>query len=121
MADQPDERHEKNNRISRRELLKRMACSGLAASGIGTLLSACAPDGTDAEETGLAPKKDPAATSYHLPTEDGRWTPSVSHTGDLSTGLGRVKIENVSGFTFEAEQVTTQRPDWPSALPWSST
>jgi len=111
MTDQLDERYTEDNRISRRELLKQMACSGLAASGIGALLSACAPKATEAGELELAPAKDTAATSYHLPNERGLWTPMASHAGDLPTGSGRVHIQGVGEFTFEVERVTTQRSD----------
>ncbi|MGD2179282.1 MAG: hypothetical protein PVG71_15840, partial [Anaerolineae bacterium] len=106
----PNEGHTKRSQISRRELLKRMACGGLALTGVGTALSACAPALTRAEEEGATPTA-ARARSYHLPTDEGLWAPPAAHEGDLRTGTGTVEIERLGEFSFEAEQVATVRPD----------
>ena len=96
--------------LSRRELLKRLACGGLAASGLGTLLSACAPDVTEVREEVTAPTTE-SAPSYYLPNDEGLLTLPAVHRGDLPQGEGRIEVEGVGSFTFEAERVTTKRPD----------
>lgn len=70
MERKPKEGRHKTNRISRHELLKRMACGGLAVTGAGTLLSACVPDLIQTEEQNATPTAG-RAPSYYLSTE--RW------------------------------------------------
>jgi hypothetical protein len=105
-----DEGHDKRNQISRRQLLKRMACGGLALTGAGAILSACGPDLIQAEEQGATPGA-ARAPSYYLLTDEGLWTPPAAHRGDIPAGTGTVEIERVGTFSFEAEQITTVRPD----------
>jgi hypothetical protein len=87
-----------------------MACGGLALTGAGTILSACSPHLIQAGDEDGAPAA-PRALSYYLPTDEGLWTPPVAHRGDLPAGTGTVEIERVGRISFEAEQVTTVRPD----------
>ena len=49
--------------------------------------------------------------SYHLPTQDGKWSPSIQQNGRKPTGVGKVRIEGIGEFSFDAEQVKTLRPD----------
>jgi hypothetical protein len=86
-----------------------MAC-GLAFTGAGAILSACAPDSIQADLQNSAPIEG-GAPSYCLPTEEGLWTPPVAHNGDRPVGTGTMEIEGVGQFFFEAEQVRTVRPD----------
>ncbi len=110
MERKPKEDRNKTNRISRRELLKRLACGGLAVTGAGTLLSACAPDLIQTEEQSATPTA-ARAPSYYLPTDEGLWKMPAAHKGDLPAGSGSVEIEGVGTYSFEAEQVRTVRPD----------
>lgn len=96
--------------LSRRELLKRLACGGLAASGVGTLLSACTRGMTEVREEVTAPTTE-SAPAYYVPNDEGLLTPLAPHRGDLPKGEGQVEVEGVGTFTFEAERVTTKRPD----------
>jgi hypothetical protein len=90
--------------------MKRMACGGLALTSAGTILSACASDLIEAEEEHPTPTA-ARAPSHYLPTEEGLWTLPVAHKGDLPSGTGALEIEQVGKFSFEAERVTTVRPD----------
>jgi len=110
MKNRPDERDHKTTGLSRRELLKRMVCGGLAASGVGTLLSSCTPGTIDAREEASTSGQE-EAPSHELPTEEGLWTPPVSHQADVPTGEGHVEIEGIGSFPFDAQQVERQRPD----------
>jgi hypothetical protein len=109
--------------VSRRQFFKQAVCGGLALTGVGALLSACAPatpadgpePGAEIAEAGgeqaTRPPEGTTAPSYALPTEDGLWTPPVVHVGDLPTGTADVEIKGIGTFPFEAEQIQTQRPD----------
>jgi hypothetical protein len=107
MESEIGETQEKDSRISRRDLLKRMACGGFALTGAASALAACAPGVMEVEESTVEGE----APSYGLPTEDGRWRPPVSHEGDLPTGEGTVHIERIGTFPFQAGRVDTVRPD----------
>ena len=97
--------------ISRRQFFKQAVCGGLALTGVGALLSACAPatpgDGPEpgaevAEVGGKQATQFPEGTtapSYALPTGDGLWRPPVAHVGDLPTGTADVEINEI-GFRF---------------------
>lgn len=107
MQSESSKTQEKDNRISRRDLLKRMACGGFALTGAAGALAACVPGVTEAEES----TGEGEAPSYSLPTEDGRWRPPASHAGDLPAGEGTIDIEGIGSFSFQADQVQTVRPD----------
>jgi hypothetical protein len=103
-------------RISRRQFVKQAVCSGLALSGVGALLSACAS--VAPEEAAQAPTQAPAQVpneaappSATLPAEGGRWTPPAAHVGDWPAGTATVEIRDVGTFSFDAGQVKTLRPD----------
>ena len=49
--------------------------------------------------------------SYVLPSEDGDWIPPVSHVGSMPAGTGKLEIENIGEFAFNASDVETLRPD----------
>ena len=49
--------------------------------------------------------------SYLLPTQDGQWSPPVQQSGRKPTGVGKVRIEDLGEFSFNAGQVKTLRPD----------
>lgn len=49
--------------------------------------------------------------SYLLPTEEDAWTPPVSHAGEMPTGTGAVRIQDIGEFIFDASKVETLRPD----------
>jgi hypothetical protein len=87
-----------------------MACGALAASGVGTVLSGCAPGLTEARESDPAGRQ-PEAPSYDLPTDEGLWTPPVSHEGELPSDEGQIEIHDIGSFAFQAGQVATRRPD----------
>lgn len=109
MNELSDERGCSGRCLTRRELLKRLACGGLVASGVSTVLTACEPAPIDAREP-LSDEKE-EAPSYELPTSDGLWSPNAGHVGDTPSGEGRVQIEGVGAFAFRAEDVRRQRPD----------
>jgi len=109
MRELPDGNRRGTARLTRRELLKRLACGGLVVSGAGTLLSGCEPAPIDAHEQGR--DDDDEAPSYRLPTSAGLWKPETKHVGDAPSGAGRVQIEGVGTFSFVAEDVARQRPD----------
>lgn len=110
MGREHEETRGKNNQMTRRQLLKRMACGSLALTGAGTALSACAPDPIPTEEWEATPDA-PEAPSYYLPTDEGLWKPPAAHKGDLPSGPGTVEIEGVGTYSFEAERVRPVRPD----------
>jgi len=98
---------QKDSGISRRDLLKRIACGGFVVTGAAGALAACAPHLMEAEES----TGEGDAPSYSLPTEDGRWQPPASHEGDLPEGERTIHIERVGAFPFQAREVETVRPD----------
>jgi hypothetical protein len=50
--------------------------------------------------------------SFVFPTQDGLWTPPEgSHTMDKPSTTGRVRIDSVGEFSFDAADVQTRRPD----------
>lgn len=107
MESESSKTQEKDRTISRRDLLKRMACGGFALTGAATALSACAPGVMEAEEA----TAERGAPSYSLPTAEGRWRPSASHQGDPPAGERTIHIERAGTLPFEASQVETVRPD----------
>ncbi len=108
MKKQPDAVHDGDRTISRRELLKGVACGSLALLGAASALPACAPLAREVEESSPARGDAP---SYVLPTRDGRWAPPVAHAGDLPSGEGEIHIGGVGTFPFDAGRVETVRPD----------
>ena len=46
-----------------------------------------------------------------LPMQDGKWSPPVQQNGRKPTGVGKVRIEGVGEFSFDAGQVKTLRSD----------
>lgn len=68
MKSESSRTEKKGGTMSRRDLLKRIACGGLALTGAAGALAACAPNVTEDEAT-----TEDEAPSYSLPTEDGRW------------------------------------------------
>ncbi len=50
--------------------------------------------------------------SFVLPTADGAWTPPQgTYASDKPADTGTVNIDGIGSFTFDASQVTSQRPD----------
>ncbi len=49
--------------------------------------------------------------SYLLPTKDGKWSLLVQQNGRKPTGMGKVRIEDIGEFSFDAGQVKTLRID----------
>lgn len=109
MRELSDGNRRETQSLTRRELLKRLACGGLVVSGVGTLLTGCESAPIDAREHGS--DDDEGAPSYRLPTSAGLWRPDARHVGDAPSGEGRVQIEGVGTFSFMAEDVARQRPD----------
>lgn len=99
-----------NRPMSRREFVKYAACAGLAASGAGTLLSACA-GATDRSEQALTQQPSVQARSHFLPSESGLWSLPSYHADAPPAGDGQLGIEDIGRFTFDAGEVTTVRPD----------
>ena len=62
------------------------------------------PEPPDSSEPG-----EPA--SYLLPTQDGKWSPPIQQKGRKPAGGGKVRIEGIGEFSFDAGQVKTLRPD----------
>ncbi|MFW6115458.1 MAG: hypothetical protein ACOC7Y_00190 [Chloroflexota bacterium] len=98
----------KDGTISRRELLKGVACGGLVLIGAAGALPACAPLVGEAEESSPARGEAP---SYPLPTDEGRWAPPVAHAGRLPSDQGEIHIGDIGTFIFDAGRVETVRPD----------
>ena len=109
MNERCDDKQYRCHCLTRRELLKRLACGGLLASPIGTVLTACEPAPIDARESGS--DEDDEAPFYELPTSNGLWKPEAQHVGGIPSGEGRVEIEGVGVFSFAADEVQRQRPD----------
>jgi hypothetical protein len=86
-------------RYSRRRFLQRLACTGLAALGANTTLSACARTGpgspsarsVEPEQAGQQSQED-APRTHALPTASGEWTLPTPHRGDLPEGRGSVTV-----------------------------
>jgi len=49
--------------------------------------------------------------SYLLPTQDGKWIPPVKQDGRKPTEVGKIRIEGIGEFSFDARQVKTLRTD----------
>jgi len=75
------------------------------------VLSSCTPSAPTTQPE--APKRpEPGKpVSYLLPTQDGKWSPPVQQNGRKPTGVGKVRIEGVGEFSFDAGQVKTLRSD----------
>ena len=50
-------------------------------------------------------------SSFILPTQDGKWSTPFQHTGRKPAGTGKVIIDGIGDFSFDASQVTTLRSD----------
>lgn len=103
---------------TRREVLKGLACGGLALTGAAAVLPACAPLLSEIDERRTeereADQEDPSELgppTYRLPTEDGAWAPPVSHVARLPSGGPVIHIDGLGTFGFHAHQVETVRPD----------
>ncbi len=118
MGTKNDSGEHDRRRLTRRELLKGMAWSGLALTGAAGVLSSCGLRVRETEEREIDQREtsegedvQPGAPSYRLPTEDGEWTPPVSHVARLPAGGAEIRIDGLGAFGFDASQVETVRPD----------
>ncbi len=106
------------SRLSRRELLKSMACGGLVLTGAASLLSGCARQVRELDERLTGDRErdegetaEARALTYRLPTEDGDWIPPVSHVARLPTDQGEIRVEGLGTFGFDSSHVETVRSD----------
>jgi hypothetical protein len=61
--------------------------------------------------TATTPGDEGKSASYTLPTSDGAWVPTVSHTGHMPTGTAKLLIDDIGELTFDASKIETLRPD----------
>ena len=86
-----DDQVERGQRtLSRREVLRGLACGGLACTGAAGLLSACAvPEReiierrAEGEEANQRTTGESGPPTYRLPTDEGGWAPRASHVARL--------------------------------------
>ncbi len=67
-----------------------------------------------ASTTQTEPTQSPApgqSVSYLLPTQDGKWSPPVQQNGRKPKGVGKVRLEDLGEFSFNAGPVKTLRSD----------
>jgi hypothetical protein len=84
-------------------MIRRLATVAL----FGLALTACS---SALSMTDSSPYGADAAPSFVLPTADGAWAPPEGeYASDRPTGTGRVRIDGIGDFRFDASQVITQR------------
>jgi len=93
------------------------SCSAATATHTAASPTAAAPTYTSEPPMATAPAETPTTVkrsgppSYLLPTEEDAWRPPVSHAGEMPTGTGAVRIQDIGEFIFDASKVETLRPD----------
>jgi hypothetical protein len=105
-----------------RPALTRLRFLQLLAAGGAAMAVRCAP-APEAPPTETAPQAPEASVtpspvveprkprSFHLPTEEGQWTPAESNVARLPSGQNSVRVESVGEFQFQADGLQTLRPD----------
>jgi len=78
---------------------------------VTTLLASCTPSAPTTQPRAPERPEPDEPVSYLLPKQDGKWSPPVQQNGRKPTGVGKVRIEGVGEFSFDAGQVKTLRSD----------
>jgi len=78
---------------------------------VTTLLASCTPSAPTTQPEAPEHPEPGKPGSYLLPTQDGKWSPPVQQNAQKPTGVGKVLIEGVGEFSFDAGQVKTLRSD----------
>lgn len=86
----------------------------LAVCAISVMLSvfvSCTPSAPTTQPEAPEYPEPGEPVSYLLPTQDGKWSPSVQNSGRKPAGVGKVSIEGVGEFSFDASRIKALRTD----------